>query len=1010
MKKPINQTNTDPATGAAAAAQIGALSYRDVNFRRLLNHSLSAFILAAPDGNILDANKAACKLFGYQLAAIKQRSWQELACAEDGRLTELLEHWIANGASRGELCGIKKNGERFLFEYSSTVYTDDKGHAFNVTMIQDLSEVKRLHRELSLLMHNTDESFILLDLQLNILSYNSKAARMFQKLMGGPLEKGASVFEYAQPERVQALTAMYARILAGNKETAQVTIPGKDGAGTSFKVKYHPAKDVRGQIIGVFITAKNITKEQAHLNALQQTQETLRKIMDSSLDVICTIDKEGNFVKVSAAAKTVWGYRPEKLLGRPYLNMVVPEDHANTLDVARQIMSGVNLTDFENRYLRKDGSVVIMGWSAHWDDEDELMYCVARDITEKKRSELNLALSEQRFKSLVQDGSDLVGIMDVRGNYTYVSPTSYAILGYYPEALAGKNAFDFIHPEDLERVLVNFAKLADHLKLEVAPFRFRHRNGEWRWIETTVTNLLNEPAVNGYVVNSRDVTERIKAEADIHFSAKLLDTIGQAAIATNLEGTITYWNHAAEMIYGYSREEALGKNIMDITPAPEAASYAGEIMTQLAKGESWAGEFLVKRKNGETFPVWITNSPVLDQEGKLSGIIGVSTDITERKNAEQELEQANERHKLVLKATSDVVWDWNLLTGKVIRSAENMKKLFGYDVQDDINHESFWSSKVHPDEQAEVQAKFDKFLNDPDRYYMECEYRFKTADSSYAYVYDKGFVIRNEAGKPVRMIGSVQDVSYLKRNEIQLKLINNELVQQAKELAFSNKELEQFAYVASHDLQEPLRMVSSFLTQIEKKYEPLLDEKGKRYIHFAVDGAKRMRQIILDLLEYSRAGNKEDQLEEVNPEMIVKEVTALLRRKIEEKQASISVGGLPVVKAHTSPMRQVFQNLVSNALLYSRDGMAPEIHITARDMETDWEFAVKDNGIGIHPAYFEKIFVIFQRLHNKETYAGSGIGLAVTKKIIEHYGGQVWVESTEDKGSSFYFTIPKQPA
>ena len=257
------------------------------------------------------------------------------------------------------------------------------------------------------------------------------------------------------------------------------------------------------------------------------------------------------------------------------------------------------------------------------------------------------------------------------------------------------------------------------------------------------------------------------------------------------------------------------------------------------------------------------------------------------------------------------------------------------------------------------------------------------------------------------MIGAVQDISKLKQNEIQLQQTNAELKIRAKELAYSNKELEQFAYVASHDLQEPLRMVSSFLTQIEKKYESLLDERGKKYIHFAVDGAMRMRQIILDLLEFSRVGKSMNEEEAVNLNDLIDEIKILFRRQIEETSASISYKDLPVIQADRGPLRQVFQNLIANALLYTRPGESPTVSITVIDNKTSWQFAIADNGIGIEEEYFEKIFVIFQRLHSRDEFAGTGMGLALTKKIVEHLGGKIWVKSSGGKGSTFYFTIPK---
>jgi light-regulated signal transduction histidine kinase (bacteriophytochrome) len=242
---------------------------------------------------------------------------------------------------------------------------------------------------------------------------------------------------------------------------------------------------------------------------------------------------------------------------------------------------------------------------------------------------------------------------------------------------------------------------------------------------------------------------------------------------------------------------------------------------------------------------------------------------------------------------------------------------------------------------------------------------------------------------------------------MQLNELHLNLEKTAHDLSVSNHELEQFAYIASHDLQEPLRMISSFLTQLEKKYSDLLDQKGKQYIYFAVDGAKRMRQIILDLLEFSRVGRFNGESEKVDVNEVIQEIVLLYKKQIEETGTEIHFQNLPVVQYYRSPLRQVIQNLVSNAMKYQQPGKNPVINISSKEFDEHWQFSIQDNGIGIASDYFQRIFVIFQRLHNKDEYSGNGIGLAIVKKIIEAMGGEIWIESKEGEGSTFFFTIKK---
>ncbi|HVU57912.1 MAG TPA: ATP-binding protein [Puia sp.] len=253
----------------------------------------------------------------------------------------------------------------------------------------------------------------------------------------------------------------------------------------------------------------------------------------------------------------------------------------------------------------------------------------------------------------------------------------------------------------------------------------------------------------------------------------------------------------------------------------------------------------------------------------------------------------------------------------------------------------------------------------------------------------------------------INDITERRRSEEMLRHLNTDLQKRASELAASNAELERFAYIASHDLQEPLRMVSSFLQLLQKKYDGHLDEKATQYIRYAVDGAERMKALILDLLEYSRAGAGKGAFAPVDMCEVVKAVSEIFHDKIIASRGRIDIGKMPVVLGDKVQLTQLVQNLVSNALKYHGE-KPPHVQVMAEEVERGWKFSVKDNGIGIDPLFFDKIFIIFQRLHNKSDYSGTGIGLAICKKIVERHGGRIWVESSPGTGSIFYFTIVTQ--
>ncbi|MGB9939098.1 AAA family ATPase [Methanosarcina sp.] len=262
-------------------------------------------------------------------------------------------------------------------------------------------------------------------------------------------------------------------------------------------------------------------------------------------------------------------------------------------------------------------------------------------------------------------------------------------------------------------------------------------------------------------------------------------------------------------------------------------------------------------------------------------------------------------------------------------------------------------------------------------------------------------IYRDESGEVIGIFAAARDITELKKTEIILKL-------KLGELARSNAELEQFAYVASHDLQEPLRMITSYLQLLQRKYQGELDDKADKYINFAVDGASRMQSLINDLLEFSRVTTKAREFEPVECELILDRVLSDLEISIKENKAIISYDPLPEVIADNTQLAQVFQNLISNAIKF-RSKELPEIYISAEKKEDQWLFSVSDNGIGIDPKYSDRIFEVFKRLHKREEYPGTGIGLSICKKIVERHGGNIWVESEPGKGSTFYFTLPINP-
>ncbi len=331
-----------------------------------------------------------------------------------------------------------------------------------------------------------------------------------------------------------------------------------------------------------------------------------------------------------------------------------------------------------------------------------------------------------------------------------------------------------------------------------------------------------------------------------------------------------------------------------------------------------------------------------------------------------------------------------------------VEEITGYTKEDFLSCKVKWTEIVVPEDQPLLSEKMKETVSNPDTS-IELEYRIKNKGGEIIWIWEILQKLPADSRGSGKIQAIVRDVTEQKKAEEMLRL-------KLEELTHSNEELEQFAYIASHDLQEPLRMVASYLQLLQRKYQGNLDEKADKYIYFAVDGATRMQDLINDLLEFSRVTTRAREPEPTDSEVILNSVLSDLELFIKENKATVSHDPLPEVIVDNTQLAQVLQNLIVNGIKFHSE-KAPKIHISAKRVSaenkaSEWLFSVQDNGIGIDPQYSNKIFEVFKRLNKKEEYPGTGIGLAICKKIVERHGGSMWVESELDKGSTFYFTLP----
>lgn len=358
--------------------------------------------------------------------------------------------------------------------------------------------------------------------------------------------------------------------------------------------------------------------------------------------------------------------------------------------------------------------------------------------------------------------------------------------------------------------------------------------------------------------------------------------------------------------------------------------------------------------------------------------------------------QREERLSLAVSSAEVGTWNWRIPTNRILWDPVT-HRLFGLEPGEFRQDYEHFAALLHSDDRERVNREVTASVETDAAFH--CEYRaIWPKDGTIRWIAARGKVYRDETGRAVRMTGVVWDVSDRRK-------VEEELRQSAAELRRSNEELEQFAYVASHDLQEPLRMVASFVQLLGQRYTGKLDAQADEFIKFAVDGAKRMQSLIRDLLAFSMVGTRKRTLAPVDAMEPVQNALENLKLTIAESGASVTVGTLPTVVCNPDQTTMLFQNLIANGIRFCRDE-SPRIDVSAARGAGEYIFSVADNGIGIEPQYHARIFVIFQRLHKADQYPGTGIGLALCKKIVLRHGGRIWVDSTPGKGSIFHFSIP----
>ncbi len=738
--------------------------------------------------------------------------------------------------------------------------------------------------------------------------------------------------------------------------------------------------------------------------------ETNEAIVNATTDLVFAVDINGNLLSANKSFLN-FGNDGKSIQSMQYGENIIdhlhlsPELKAIWQDSFDRALKGESFI-FENNSYQKDRWVETTFHPIKHGEEIIGVAVHSRNITERKKTEEILKRSELRYKndfmfqrSLLESSLGIV-VFALDKNYCYTTFTKNHqeviknIWGVDIEI--GMNMLDIISNEDDRKKAKNNFDAA----LKGAYFIVTEEYGDESLNRNFYENYYNpikdaDEDIVGVSVFVIDISTRKNAEITLEENLKILSTAQNVAHIGSYVNDIKSGKFKSNQIF----DDIIGidagfiktsENFRNKIISPDFINGLRPIMETAAitKTKYNAKYKIVRFNDKEERWVNVSGKFVYDENDRPVQFIAAMQDITE-------FENLLKKHEIILESISDYFYSLD----------KNLNIVYCNDALTDVY-------KHREGEKSFINKGIFELLPEYKNTVFEENLltAIKTNTAQHFEIYNaktnnwfEHYFYPHENGCSV-MFRFINDKVLAKEK---LLKANQQLRTRTEELSNSNTELERFAYVASHDLQEPLRMVKNFLQLLERNYKNAVDAKGKQYIHYAVDGAERMQGLIRDLLQYSRVGSGTLEISEVDMNEVMSDVIQLFKNDFSNDSAKIIIDKLPVIHAGKSPMTQLMQNLIENALKYRNNDLAI-IHISSEDTENEWIFSVQDNGIGIEPQYFEKIFVIFQRLHNKDEYSGTGIGLSISKKIVERYKGKIWVESALNKGSTFKFSISKK--
>ena len=756
-------------------------------------------------------------------------------------------------------------------------------------------------------------------------------------------------------------------------------------------------------VLIVLAGGTNLQRESLRRNLTEEllgNQEATAALLDLTGDAIFVRNLRNEITFWNKSAEKLYGWNQREVLGRSTHELLSTVFPAPLPSIEAEVLRKGSW-EGELIHKQRDGTLLTVSsrWVVQKDGSGKPVATLEsnRDISKRQRE-------ESRFRGLMEAAPDAMVVVNQSGEIVLMNVRAEEKYGYQRDELLDKKIEVLIperfrghHPGQRKGFFGDPKVRAMGQGVELFGLR---KDGSEFPAEIMLSPLVSDTGTL-VIAAVRDITVRKAADAHlVQMEGRyrgLLEAAPDAMVVVNRAGEIVLLNVQAERKFGYPRDELLGQEVTRIIPKgfaerliADGTRTAAEALSQvMGTGIELSG----RRKDGSEFPIEIMLSPLESAEGIL--VTAAIRDITVRKAEEESLRQSEERMSLVVSNATDYAILMLDLEGRVVTWNEGAEKIKGYRAEEILgSHFSIFYTRediAHGVPEAELAT-----VRKHGRFETEGWRVRKDGTAFYADIVITALL--DKAGE-LRGFGKItRDISERLKAE-------DDRAKAAEDLRRSNDQLRQFAYVASHDLQEPLRMVASYSQLLAKRYKGRLDSDADEFIGFAVDGCNRMQGLIRDLLVYSRSGAYSKVPQSISADDALKGALADLRGAIGDSGAVVTYDRLPTLVTDETQLVQVFQNLIGNAIKYHGDAV-PYVHVSVAKLRKEWVFSVADNGLGIEPEYFEQIFVIFRRLHGKGEFEGTGIGLAICKKNVEQQGGRIWVESELGKGSTFHFALP----